>query len=180
MPCPQKLDFESRACNKHLRYVENLFKPFIYCYLSFNLIEAKRANPIRRTRSFQPSIIISDQISLNAVCIPWKDPSNERKRLYKVFDRIVDSAGTKTSTGHCLKGTAKVSDNAAMKSSLAAVITHKQATYKDPMIEQLAIEDGDDGDEKKRRRTTREKKELTDAQKQQQEFDKNMKENLSL
>ena len=97
-----------------------------------------------------------------------------------MFDRILDSAGTKTSTGHCLKGTAKVSDNAAMKSSLAAVITHKQATYKDPMIEQLAIEDGDDGDDKKRRRTTREKKELTDAQKQQQEFDKNMKENLSL
>jgi len=90
--------------------------------------------------------IRSDQLECS--CIPWKDPSNERKRLYKVFDRIVDSAGTKTSTGHCLKGTAKVSDNAAMKSSLAAVITHKQATYKDPMIEQLAIEDGDDGDEK--------------------------------
>ena len=96
-----------------------------------------------------------------------------------MFDRIVDSAGTKTSTGHCLKGTAKVSENAAMKSSLAAVITHKQATYKDPMIEQLAIEDGDTGDERKRRRT-KERKELSDAQKQQQEFDKNMKENLSL
>lgn len=72
-----------------------------------------------------------------------------------MFDRIVDSAGTKTSTGHCLKGTAKVSDNAAMKSSLAAVITHKQATYKDPMIEQLAIEDGDDGDEKTKKNDKR-------------------------
>lgn len=74
-----------------------------------------------------------------------------------MFDRIVDSAGTKTSTGHCLKGTAKVSDNAAMKSSLAAVITHKQATYKDPMIEQLAIEDGDDGDEKKTKKNDKRK-----------------------
>lgn len=64
-----------------------------------------------------------------------------------MFDRIVDSSGSKTSTGHSLKGTAKVSNNQAMKSSLAAVLTHKQASYKDPMIDQLAIEDGDVSDE---------------------------------
>ena len=68
-----------------------------------------------------------------------------------------------------------------MKSSLAAVLTHKQASYKDPMIDQLAIEDGDVSDEgRKKKRRTGGKKELTEAQKQQQDFDKNMRENLSL
>ncbi len=99
-----------------------------------------------------------------------------------MFDKITDSAGTKTSTGHCLKGTAKVSDNKAMKSSLAAVITQKQASYKDPLQEQLSIQDGsvDDPEPKRRRSTPKAKKELTDAQKKQLEFDKNMRENLSL
>ncbi len=117
---------------------------------------------------------------MNAVVL-CQDPSNERKRLYKVFDRIVDSSGTKTSTGHCLKGTAKVSDNKAMKSSLAEVITHKQAAYRDPMVEQLSIEDGNvNGEPDPKRPRKQPKKELTEAQKKQQDFDKNMKENLSL
>ncbi len=137
-----------------------------------------------------PGLFCSPSIftSVYVVChlnVPWQDPGNERKRLYKVFDKITDSAGTKTSTGHCLKGSANVSSNKAMRSSLAAVLTVKQSACIDPMYEQLAIEDGrvdgrDGGGPTRRdQQERRPKKELTDSQKKQLAFDKNMKENLS-
>jgi len=105
-----------------------------------------------------------------------QDPQNPRKRIYRVFSCIEDTTGTETETGHALRGSAKVSNNKAIRDSLATVLTNKAAMQtRDPMMQQLAIEDGNVEGVPKKRKTTKPPKECTEEQKKQKEFDSSMK-----
>ncbi len=106
-----------------------------------------------------------------------EDPSNERKRIYRVFKEIRDSTGSTSETGHALKGVAKVSSNKAIRDSLASVITNKAACSRDPLVQKLAIKDGQvDPDLPKR--PPKEKRQPSEDELKQKEFDKAIKEIL--
>ena len=93
-----------------------------------------------------------------------------------MFSCIEDTTGTETETGHALRGSAKVSNNKAIRDSLATVLTNKAAMQtRDPMMQQLAIEDGNVEGVPKKRKTTKPPKECTEEQKKQKEFDSSMK-----
>ena len=88
--------------------------------------------------------------------------------------------------GHEVRASARISSNKAIRSSVGAVLTNKQAaSSKDFMSQQLALEDGhvEEGEEEpkgKRRRTagTASKREPTENEKKQKEFDAGMRKNL--
>ena len=109
-----------------------------------------------------------------------QDPENRDLRIYRVFDCIEDANGTETETGHQLKGTARVSDNKAMRASLGSVLTNKQAGARDPMTMQLALEDGHVGEpeRKKPRKAAAPKQPPTEAEVKQKDFDTGLKKNL--
>ena len=113
-----------------------------------------------------------------------QDPTNERKRIYRVFHSIEDVKASVEETGHCLKGKALVSDNKAIRDGLGAVITKKQAlNAHDPLQMQLAIEDGSPEGEppKKRRRTTTPKQKSPEEQRNEElrkQLDQTIKSNL--
>ena len=113
-----------------------------------------------------------------------QDPQNPDLRIYRVFDSIKDADGSVVETGHQVKGTARVSTNKAVRASLGAVLTQKAAVSRDPMQMQLALTDGASGEvgepaNKKARRVPK-PRELTDADRQQKEFDTGMKKILIL
>lgn len=117
----------------------------------------------------------------NIDCIHLQDPTNEKKRIYKVFKCIEDSAGTDVETGHALKGTARVSQNRAIHDAVGTVLTNKAAQFgRDPMQMQLALQDGSPDDApSKNKRPKKEKKEPTEAEKKQRTFDSDMRKILS-
>ena len=94
-----------------------------------------------------------------------------------MFSCIEDTTGTETETGHALRGSAKVGNNKAIRESLSTVLTNKAAVQtRDPMLQNLAIEDGDvQGGVPKKRKTTKQPREATEEEKKQKEFDPSMK-----
>lgn len=105
-----------------------------------------------------------------------QDPTNERKRIYRVFHSIEDVKASVEETGHCLKGEAQVSGNKAIRDGLGAVITKKQALRsQDPLQMQLAIEDGSpEGEVQENKRPRRTAKEKTPDEKREQELQKQL------
>ena len=59
-----------------------------------------------------------------------QDPTNEAKRIYKVFDSIEDTREEEEVTGSALKGRAKVAANKAVRSTVEAALTTKAASSK--------------------------------------------------
>lgn len=142
--------------------------------------EAKKANHTRRTNRVKPNVLIAKlpcTCSNPSIC---QDPANPRKRIYRVFKCIEDTKGSVEETGHQLRGSAKISNNKAIRDSLRAVITNKAAASTgDPLFGQLAIEDGR-VDEPNPKRPKREPKKKTPeeeaALKKQRSFDGDMSE----
>lgn len=111
-----------------------------------------------------------------------QDPGNQELRIYRVFEGIEDATLDVAETGHQVKGSARVSGNAAIRANMGAVITNKAAELsRDPMKDQLAIEDGSAGSSAKAKpkRLPRPPKVLTDQEKMQKEFDHGMKKILT-
>lgn len=98
-----------------------------------------------------------------------------------MFKCIEDSAGTDIETGHALKGTARVSQNRAIRDAVGAVLTNKAVQFgRDPMQMRLALEDGAPPDNTStNKRPKKEKKEPTEAEKKQKVFDAEMRKILS-
>ena len=57
-----------------------------------------------------------------------QDPENERKRIYKVFDKIEDVRQDEETTGHQILGSAKVGTNKAIRSAVESALTTKAAS----------------------------------------------------
>ena len=57
-----------------------------------------------------------------------QDPTNEAKRIYKVFHSIEDTREEEEVTGSSLKGRAKVAANKAVRSTVEAALTTKAAS----------------------------------------------------
>ena len=166
-------------------------RPTIQFQISLE-VEVRKAEPTHRT-FVQPRVHSSKRCPIARVEVEahhnvhlfaatCQDPTNPRKRIYRVFHCIEDVAGSETETGHALKGSAKVSTNRAIRERLWTVLTQKAAAMRDPMSMHLAIEDGsvtDVGRQPTKKRKTA-PKEITDEEKQRREFDANLKKILFL
>lgn len=107
-----------------------------------------------------------------------QDPTNPRKRIYKVFDKIEESASDQAATGFGLHGRSKVADNKAQRQALADALTTKAASTLKPLSLDGLF--GAAAPSKKDTKTRNKKvpKELTPEEKQKKDFDADMKQSL--
>ena len=101
-----------------------------------------------------------------------QDPQNEKKRLYKVFDRIDDSRSHETAVGSGLHGVAKVPGNKAYRTAMASALTNKASGLANGLGDLFGAPAGQQ--EKKEKKAKKEKKELTREEEMQKNFDKNL------
>ena len=97
-----------------------------------------------------------------------QDPTNEKKRLYKVFESITNTTHEASVVGTEIRGTSDVSDNKAAREAISEHLVSEAAE----LASGLAGEPGTAAKAKPNRKTG--KKELTEEQKAKKKFDKDV------
>ena len=108
-----------------------------------------------------------------------QDPENPRKRIYRVFDKIDESASDQAATGFGLHGRSQVADNKAQRQAFADALTTKAAsTMGSSSLGGLfgGAEPSKRKDPKGRNKKV--PKELTPEEKSKKDFDADMKQSL--
>ena len=103
-----------------------------------------------------------------------QDPSNPRKRIYKVFDRIEDTRSDETIQGTGLSGSARVPQNKAHRFNVSSVIQTKLANTA-PSLNDLFGAPANGPPEKKEKK---QKKALSEEEQAKKDFDKDMQQTL--